>query len=91
MQKVFYAVLALCLFAASAFAQTTAGRLVGTVSSPDGVIAGATVVVKDNQTQREQTFVGKEDGTFTVPQLEAGTYTVTVTAPGFKTFVANEL
>ena len=55
MQKVFYAVLALCLFAASAFAQTTAGLLVGTVSSPDGVIAGATIVVKDNQTRREQT------------------------------------
>ena len=34
MQKVFYAVLGLCLFAASAFAQTTAGRLVGTVNSP---------------------------------------------------------
>ena len=34
MQKVFYAVLALCLCAASAFAQTTAGRLVGTVPSP---------------------------------------------------------
>ena len=91
MQKVFYAVLALCLFAASAFAQTTAGRLVGTVSSPDGVIAGATIVVKDNQTQREQTVIGKEDGTFTFPQLEVGTYTVTVTAPGFKTFIANEL
>ena len=91
MQKVFYAVLALCLFAASAFAQTTAGRLVGTVSSPDGVIAGATIVVKSDQTQREQTVVGKEDGTYTFPQLEVGTYTVTVTAPGFKTFVANEL
>jgi hypothetical protein len=91
MQKVFYAVLALCLFAASAFAQTTAGRLVGTVSSPDGVIAGATIVVKYNQTQREQTVSSKEDGTFTFPQLEVGTYTVTVTAPGFKTFVANEL
>ena len=34
MQKVFYAVLALCLLAASASAQTTAGRLVGTVSGP---------------------------------------------------------
>ncbi len=34
MQKVFYAVLALCLLAAPAFAQTTAGRLVGTVSGP---------------------------------------------------------
>jgi hypothetical protein len=85
------AVLALCLCAASAFAQTTTGRLVGTVSSPDGVIAGATVVVKDNQTQREQTISAKEDGTFTFPQLEVGTYTVTITAPGFKTFVATEL
>ena len=91
MPKVFYAVLALCLLAASAFAQTTAGRLVGTVSSPDGVIAGATIVVKDDLTQREQTVSGKEDGTFAFPQLEAGTYTVTVTAPGFKTFVATEL
>ena len=34
MQKVFYAALALCLSAAPAFAQTTAGRLVGTVSGP---------------------------------------------------------
>ena len=50
MQRVFYAVLTLCLFAASAFAQTTSGRLVGTVNSPDGVIAGATVVVRDNRT-----------------------------------------
>lgn len=91
MQRIFFTVLALCLFAASAFAQTTTGRLVGTVSSPDGVIAGATIVVKDNQTQKEQTVVGKEDGTFALPQLEVGTYTVTVTAPGFKTYVANEL
>ena len=91
MHKVFYAALALCLSAASAFAQTTAGRLAGTVSGPDGVIAGATVVVKDNQTQREQTVQASGEGTFAFPQLEAGTYTVTVTAPGFKTFVANEL
>ena len=91
MQKVFYAVLALCLFAASAFAQTTAGRLVGTVSSPDGVLPGATVVARDNQTGREQTVTAKGDGSFTFPQLEVGTYTVTVTAPGFKTFVATEL
>ena len=34
MPKVFYAALAPCLLAAAAFAQTTAGRLVGTVSGP---------------------------------------------------------
>ena len=91
MQRALFALLALSLFAASAIAQTTAGRLVGTVSGPDGVLAGASIVVKDNQTGREQTVAAKEDGTFGVPQLEAGTYTVTITAPGFKTFVATEL
>jgi hypothetical protein len=91
MRKFMLAGLALCLLAVSAFAQTTTGRLVGTVSSPDGVLPGATVVVKDNQTGKELTVAAKEDGTFTFPQLESGTYTVTVTAQGFKTFVANEL
>src|SRR5215208_2589286 len=91
MKKASFALLALLLLAASAFAQTTTGRLVGTVSGPDGVLAGATVVIKDNQTQKEQTLSAKEDGTFTFPQLEVGTYTVTITAPGFKTFIANEL
>ncbi|HWW76858.1 MAG TPA: TonB-dependent receptor, partial [Pyrinomonadaceae bacterium] len=91
MKRALFALLALCLFAASAFAQTTAGRLVGTVSGPDGVLPGATVVLKDNQTGKEQTVAAKEDGTFTFPQLEVGTYTVTITAQGFKTFVATEL
>lgn len=91
MKRGLFALLALCLFAASAFAQTTAGRLVGTVSGPDGVLPGATIVVKDNQTQREQTIAAKEDGTFVLPQLESGTYTVTITAAGFKTFVATDL
>jgi len=91
MQRALIALLALCLLTASAFAQTTSGRLVGTVSGPDGRLAGASVVAKDNQTGREQTVAAGEDGTFGFPQLDAGTYTVTVTAAGFKTFVANEL
>jgi hypothetical protein len=91
MKRTVFALLTLCVFAASVFAQTTTGRLVGTASGPDGVLAGATVVVKDNQTGKEQTIAAKEDGTFVFPQLDAGTYTVTVTAPGFKTFIANEL
>jgi len=83
--------LALCLLALPAFAQTPTGRLVGTVSGPDGVLPGATVVAKDNQTGREQTITTRGDGSFTFPQLEVGTYTVTVTSPGFKTFIATEL
>ena len=79
------------VLAAAAFAQSSTGRLVGTVSGPDGLLPGANVVARDNQTGREQTVTAKDDGSFVFPQLEVGIYTVTITAPGFKTFVANEL
>ncbi|HEX8851934.1 MAG TPA: carboxypeptidase regulatory-like domain-containing protein, partial [Pyrinomonadaceae bacterium] len=91
MKRLSVAFLTLCLLAVSAFAQTTTGRLVGTVSGPDGVLPGATIVVKDNQTGKEQTLTAQEDGTFTFPQLEVGTYTVTITQQGFKTYIATDL
>jgi hypothetical protein len=84
------ALLALCVFAASAFAQGTQGRLVGTVVGPDGNIPGATVTAKDNQTGKEATVQASGDGSFSMP-LEVGTYTVTITAPGFKTFSSTAL
>lgn len=83
-------IIAVLSFAVSALAQTT-GRLTGTVSGPDGVIPGATVVVRDNQTGREITVQASGDGSFTVPQLEFGTYTVTITTTGFKTFTTTDL
>lgn len=72
-------------------AQTATGSLTGTVSGPDGVISGASVVVNDNQTGAERKFVTKDDGTFTVPHLNVGAYTVTVTATGFKTYSATDI
>jgi len=78
----------LCVSLASAFAQTSTGRLIGTVASPDGVITGAKVSIIDDKTGKERSVVTASDGTFTVPQLEVGTYTVKVTANGFKTFTA---
>jgi hypothetical protein len=91
MKGITLAVLTLCLLAATASAQTNTGRLVGTVSDPSGVIPGATVVVKDNQTGKERTIVASDDGTFTVPQLDPGAYTVTITAQGHKTYTAKDL
>lgn len=76
--------LLLALFAAS-LAQSNTGTMIGTVSDASGVIAGANVVVKDNQTGRERNLVTNEEGSFTLAQLEVGTYTVTITAPGHKT------
>src|SRR5436190_60892 len=88
MKKLMSLSLLFCISVAIAFAQTNTGRLVGTVASPDGVIAGATVTITDDKTQKDRTVVTGGDGTFTVPQLEVGNYTVKVTSTGFKTFTA---
>jgi hypothetical protein len=90
MKRFFLAALALFVFTASALAQGTTGRLVGVVSGPDGVIPNATITIRDNATNREITVTASEDGSFSTP-LEFGTYTVTISAPGFATFTATEL
>lgn len=91
MRRLVSAALMAVALSVATFAQTSTGRLVGTVSSPDGVLPGATIVARDNATGREQTTTAKEDGSFVFPQLEVGDYTVTITASGFKTFVATQL
>lgn len=78
--------------AALAAQGSNTGRLVGTVTNNTGaVVAGATVVVTDNATGREKTVVTGEGGTFALPQLDFGTYTVKVTQQGFKTYTATEV
>lgn len=73
------------------FGQNTSGKIVGTVSAADGVVAGATIVITDDQTGKERTVTSNADGAFEVPQLEFGTYTVKITATGFKGFVATNV
>ena len=88
MKRFVFSLLTLLLFVTGALAQSTAGRLVGTVSGPDGSLPGATVTVTDDQSKKEQTVNASGDGAFTVSQLDPGTYTVTVKVNGFKTFTA---
>lgn len=89
--RVLVIIAAVLSFAVSSLAQTTTGRLAGTVSGPDGALPGATVTATDSNTNRELTVTTGDNGAFLFPQVEFGTYTVKVTAPGFKTFVANEV
>ncbi len=74
-----------------AFAQTTAGRLAGTVSGPDGALPGATVTVTFNQTGRIHSTNTDDSGHYRFLQLDVGTYTIKIAADGFKTFVASDL
>src|SRR5688572_6658317 len=90
-----FLVLAMLLVLGStpAFAQATSGAtLSGSVVDADGgVIPGATVVVKNNATGVAAETVTNSTGQFSFPGLNAGTYTVTITLTGFKTFIANEV
>ena len=91
MKRSIFIVLMSCLFAVAAFGQTSSQNLVGTVSDASGVIPNATVVVKDNQTGRERTVQTTDQGGFVVANLDVGTYTVTVTSAGHKTYTATQV
>ena len=88
------AALLIAVSASSAFAQGggTTSQIVGTVIDASGaVIPGATVVVKNNGTATEYNATSDEQGGFTVQAIDPGSYTVTVTLMGFKTFVAKDV
>src|SRR5262245_49201900 len=61
------------------------------VDSGGAVIPGATVTVKNNGTAETFNTVSTERCVFSVPSLVTGTYTVTVTLEGFKTFVLDKV
>src|SRR5271170_7649234 len=76
------------LAAVSLSAQTFRGTILGTVTDPSGaVVAGATVTVKNVGTGLERTTDTSADGSYALPELPIGTYTVTVTLTGFETSV----
>src|ERR1700686_3857696 len=70
--------------------QTFRGTILGTVTDPSGaVVAGATVKVKNVATGLERTTATSADGSYAVPELPIGTYSVTVTQAGFQTAITN--
>src|ERR1700739_1148238 len=77
------------LAAVSLSAQTFRGTILGTVTDPSGaVVAGAKVTVKNTGTGLERSTQTSADGSYSLPELPIGTYTVTVTQTGFQTFIA---
>jgi hypothetical protein len=68
------------------FAQGERGTLNGTITDPSGsVIAGAAVKLTNLATSVETAVNTTEAGVFRIPYLQPGTYRVSVSAPGFKT------
>jgi hypothetical protein len=79
--------LLLLILPALVFAQGTV-TIYGTVTDPSGAaIAGAKVTVTNAATQQSRDTVTAADGNYVVPDLPVGTYNLSATARGFKTFV----
>ena len=75
----------IAIFSLTAFAQVTTAPISGTISDQNGaVVAGATIIVKHSETGGEFRATSSGNGTYTVPSLAVGTYTIRITAPGFK-------
>jgi hypothetical protein len=72
------------IFPRSAVAQAV-GAIAGTVTDPSGaVMLGAKVTATNEATQVSQSTVTGSAGTYTIPHLLVGTYTVSVEAKGFQ-------
>jgi hypothetical protein len=80
-----------CLTAVSAFAQSNQGTITGTISDPAAaVVPGAQIEVKNTATGVVYRGGTSATGNY-VLSVPAGTYQVSVTAPGFKNFIESNV
>jgi hypothetical protein len=74
--------------AVSTWAQSTSGDIVGTVTDKNGAaISAADVSAKNSATGVITTVKAGAEGNFHIPNLPAGTYDITGSAPGFSPYV----
>lgn len=80
-----YVSLMLLSLNASAYAQVSTGTITGYVhDSSDAVMVGAKVSIVQVETSERRETLTNERGEFNAPYLRRGVYSVTVSAPGFK-------
>src|SRR5580698_4266913 len=85
-------VVSMILAATVLVAQTFRGTVMGTVTDASGaVISGATIKVRNANTGLERVTQTSADGSYAVPELQVGTYTITVSQSGFQTSVTNSV
>ena len=85
-----FLLVALCilLIVPGVFAQSDRGTITGTVADQtNAVIPGAGVVATNTETATKYETVSTETGNYTLAQLPAGVYQLSVELPGFKKYV----
>ena len=85
-------VICILLLSAIVAAQTFRGTILGTVTDPSGnLVSGATIKVKNLGTGLERSTTTTPDGSYSIPELPIGNYSVTITQPGFQTSVTTDV
>jgi hypothetical protein len=80
-----FAISSFLLLSTVAYAQRDLGTITGTVTDPQGAaVANAKIIITEDATGLTYNVVSDDSGTYTRPLLKAGTYSVTVEAPGFR-------
>jgi hypothetical protein len=73
------------IFTLTSFAQVLRGRIDGTVKDPQGqVVANAAITARNVGTGETLNAVSNDEGTFVLPELKPGTYSITTELQGFK-------
>ena len=84
-------VVSLSLISGAALAQT-GGTITGTVVDVTGaVVAGASIEARNSETNAKYPAASSTTGNYTLSALPAGTYELTINAPGFKKFIRPSL
>ncbi len=87
-----YLIVSMLAFSSIVARADVTGSITGVVrDSAQAVVAGAKVTVVNVQTNLSQEITSAADGSFHFLALPAGTYKITATAPGFRTYTATDI
>ncbi len=90
--KTLFSTVCLFVLASAAFAQTDRGTITGTVLDPAGaVVPSASIEAKNGATGQQYTAGSSSTGNYTLANLPAGAYELSVTASGFKKYIRPNL
>ena len=82
----------LLLFASISLGQSTLGVVLGNVTDPSGAAAsGATVKLTNTGENTSRTVTSNDNGLYEFQNSKPGEYSIEISKPGFRTFVARNL
>jgi hypothetical protein len=82
----------LLLLSIAALAQSDRGTITGTIADPAGaLVAGAAIELKNSDTGAVYQTETTASGNYTLAQIPVGAYELSVTVPGFKKYLRQNI